>query len=203
MSLISELRKFIQANIAATMDCVICSSPILESTWIDLTECCNASIHDSCLGELGATCPSCGKDLDVVLLNILEPNDVEAILDTNANEEETFDVTVPIFDVSDEAEPVHLHLLAGLDFEDNNSNDPIIDENEVIRVDDDLDEQEMAQELFRRNVLFIPMESDESSGIDSIFENPLTSEDENDNPNADPDWDISQVQANSDDSNQQ
>ena len=189
LPLFSELEKKFEPNL--TMNCVICSTLILEKSWIDLTECCDASIHNSCLEELGSACPSCGKDLDIVVLNILEPNDVGTILDSNndASGDETYDMTVPIFDVNKEAEPIHLHFLADLDFENHNSDSSIIYGNEFILVNEDIDEQQIAQELFRRNVMFIPMESEESSDSD----------DETDNPN-DPDWDISQ-QTNSDDSN--
>ena len=97
------------------MNCVICSSPILENTWIDLVECCNANIHTTCLDKLDSSCPSCKKDLDKVVLNIIDPNDFGDILDDNANEDD-LDVTMQIFHVDEEAEPVDLQ------FENNDSN---------------------------------------------------------------------------------
>ena len=97
------------------MNCAICSTSILENTWIDLAECCNAQVHISCLEELDTTCPSCKKDLERVVLNIIDPNDVGDILDANANEEDDLDVTMQIFHVNEEAEPVYLQ------FEHNNS----------------------------------------------------------------------------------
>ena len=49
------------------------------------------------------------------MLNIIDPNDVGDILDANANEEDDLDVTMQIFHVNEEAEPVYLQ------FEHNNS----------------------------------------------------------------------------------
>ena len=120
------------------MNCVVCSSPILESTssWIDLAECCNAQVHISCLEKLDATCPSCRKYLDIVVLNILDDDDVGEILETNAIEDDILDVAMQIFHVNEEAELVNLADFTWLSIDSstssnlsedesgNNSNDP-------------------------------------------------------------------------------
>ena len=159
------------------MDCVICSSPILENTWIDLVECCNANIHTTCLDKLDSSCPSCKKDLDKVVLNIIDPNDFGDILDDNANEDD-LDVTMQIFHVDEEAEPVDLQ------FENGNSNEANGDSHSDSSSSDE------------------NSSSDSSSSNEDSSSDSSSSDDEIDNSN-DLDWDISKVQANSDDSNQQ
>ena len=75
-------------------DCLICSSPMNEQLWTQMSEvCCNAKIHLSCLEKNvilnSHSCPFCRKkltkkDLDKLSLNIPEEDidsDAETVVD--------------------------------------------------------------------------------------------------------------------------
>ena len=69
-------------NMEVIEDCLICSSPMNEQPWTQMSQvCCNAKIHLSCLEKNvilnSHSCPFCRKkltkeDLDKLLLNIPE-----------------------------------------------------------------------------------------------------------------------------------